>query len=207
MPPAERNGAETFASRLISKSTDMDASFPTDYERGWEAKCLPVVLWPLGLLCRLGSGECGSCDAVVSIIEERQPPSPRLLCGSEAAFCGWKRLMKSTRESVRVSTSQQCNSTGSPCTCSEAPLLSCSGWRSLNDLQISLFFFFFSKDPDPSGPLLEGGRFLLLWLPFYTASLPAHGNDRRVNSLFRPLGRHVLSGFGFMVETSAGSCS
>lgn len=92
------------------------------------------------LLCRLGSGECCSCDAAVSIIEERQPPSLWLLCGSEAALCGWKRLMKSTRERVRVSTSQQCNSSRSPCTCSEAPLLSCSGWRSLNDLQISLIF-------------------------------------------------------------------
>lgn len=77
---------------------------------------------------------------MVSIIEERQPPSLWMLCGSEAALCGWKRLMKSTRESVGVSTSQQCNSSCSPCTCSEAPLLSCSGWRSLNDLQISLIF-------------------------------------------------------------------
>lgn len=99
-----------------------------------------MVFWPLWLLCRLGSGECCSCDAVVSIIEERQPPSPLLLCGSEEALRGWKRLMKSTRESVRVSSSQQCNSSCSPCTCSEGPLLSGSGWRSLNDLQISLIF-------------------------------------------------------------------
>lgn len=104
---------------------------------------LNVCLWfsdLCGSFADFGSGECGWCDAVVSIIEERQPPSSWLLCGSEAALCGWKRLMKSTRESVRVSTSQQCHSSCSPCTCSEAPLLSCSGWRSLNDLQISLIF-------------------------------------------------------------------
>lgn len=92
------------------------------------------------LLCRLVSGELGPCDAAVSIIEERQPPSPWLLCGSEEALPGWERLMKSTGESVRASTSQRRNSSCSPCTCSEAPLLSCSGWRSLNDLQISVIF-------------------------------------------------------------------
>jgi len=37
-------------------------------------------------------------------------------------------------------TSQRCKPSFSPCTCSETPLLSCSAWRSLNDLQISLIF-------------------------------------------------------------------
>lgn len=63
-----------------------------------------------------------------------------LLCGSEEALHGWERLMMSTRESVRAPTSQRCNPSRSPCTCSEAPLLSHSAWRSLNDLQISLIF-------------------------------------------------------------------
>lgn len=49
-------------------------SLTFDYICEWEAKCLPVLLWPLWLLCWLGSGKCRLCDAVVSIIKERQPP-------------------------------------------------------------------------------------------------------------------------------------
>lgn len=104
---------------------------------------------------------------MVSIIEERQPPSPRLLCGSAEALRGWKRLMKSTRESVRVSTSQQCNSSCSPCTCSEAPLLSFSGWRSLNDLQISLIF----QGPRPFR-VLPGRLMVVVVLTVFLCLLP-----------------------------------
>lgn len=132
------------------------------------------------LLRRLGSGECGSCDAVVSIIEERQPPSPRLLCGSAEALRGWKRLMKSTRESVRVSTSQQCNSGCSPCTCSEAPLLSFSGWRSLNDLQISLIF----QGPRPFR-VLPGRLMVVVVLTVFLYLLPHYlsaDHDRSVQT-------------------------
>lgn len=57
--------------------------------------------------------------------------------------------MKSTRESVGAPTSQRCNPSRSPCTCSEAPLPSCSAQRSLNDLQISLIF----QGPKPFGVL------------------------------------------------------
>lgn len=77
--------------------------------------------------------------------------------------------MKSTRESVRVSTSQQCNSSCSPCTCSEGPLLSCSGWRSLNDLQISLIF----QGPRPFR-VLPGRMMIAVVLAVFLYLLPHH---------------------------------
>lgn len=73
--------------------------------------------------------------------------------------------MKSTRESVGAPTSQRCNPSCSPCTCSEPPPLSCSAWRSLNDLQISLIF----QGPKPFR-VLPGrmvGRVLTLFLCFF----------------------------------------
>lgn len=51
--------------------------------------CLHGVLWPLRLLCHVAGGWQGSCDAAVSIMEERSPhPAARLVYGSGKALCG-----------------------------------------------------------------------------------------------------------------------
>lgn len=115
----------------------------TPYECRWEAKCLPVVSGSSATWVRWCSGINNERKATTSLW---------LLCGSEEALRGWVRLMKSTRESIRAPSSQRCNQSRSPRRCSEAPLLSCSAWCSLNDLQISLI----SQGSIPPGSLLEG---------------------------------------------------
>lgn len=73
----------------ISKWGVLSLTFDCDCE--WEAKCPPVVLWPLWLLCWLGSGKCRLCDAVVSIMEERQPPP-------SGCYVGQRRLSVDGRD-------------------------------------------------------------------------------------------------------------
>lgn len=114
---------------------------PFDFHREWKTKRLPVVLWPLCSCADWAAYRWAQYVWCSGINNGRKAiASLWLLCGSEEALGGWKRLMKSTRESGRVPTAQRCNLNRSPCTCFEAPLLSSSGCRSFNDLQISLIF-------------------------------------------------------------------
>lgn len=79
-----------------------------------------------------------------------------------------------------MSTSQQCNSGCSPCTCSEAPLLSFSGWRSLNDLQISLIF----QGPRPFR-VLPGRLMVVVVLTVFLYLLPHYpsaDHDRSIQT-------------------------
>lgn len=103
---------------------------------------LPVVLWPLRSCADWAAHRWVQNVWCSGINNERKAiASLWLLCGSAEALRGWKRLMKSTRESGGVPTAQRCNLNRSACTCFQAPLSSSSsGCSSFNDLQISLIF-------------------------------------------------------------------
>lgn len=126
---------------VLCKIQHCTKPLPSDFDCEWKTRRLPVVLWPLCSCADWAAYRWAQYVWCSGINNERKAiASLWLLCGSEEALCGWKRLMKSTRESGRVPTAQRCNPNRSPCTCFEAPLLSSAGYRSFNDLQISLIF-------------------------------------------------------------------
>lgn len=100
---------------------------------------VPVVLWPL-CSCAVGSVQLVRCSGINN--KRKAVASLWLLCGSEEALRGWKRLMKSTRESVGVPATQRCNPSRSPLHLffRGPPFLSRDARPSLNDLRISLIF-------------------------------------------------------------------
>lgn len=162
----------------------------------WEAKCLPVVLWPLWFLCWLGSGKCRLCDAGVSIMEERQPPPSGCYVGQRRLSVDGRDWWRAPGRASEPPTSQRCNPSRSPCTCSAAPLLSCSASRSLNDLQISLIF----QGPKPFRVLPGSmvGLVLTLFLCFFLCYPPMDHRGRRKQQRSRA-GVEKVTGFSSLM--------